>query len=438
MRASLTVVRDFVAVCGLVVCLFSSAGAAVDSGQEEGGATVSDSMSSTPAWAQALYEGDLSATRQTLEKRLGEHPGDDQARLGLAITRLLGAIERAAQGSYRHGLRPDSAFAQFLPMGRMGLPGNPDPETVTYTDIHAGLKAWVDDLARVEATLAEVTDESVKLPLYPGRIRLDFNGDGRATEGESLWQAYAAGAALGLPGARARDLGEQAQDFRIVFDLADVHWLRGYTHLLMGTSEILLAHDWQELFARAGHLLFARPDTDYPFLLDNAEQGDLPWRWVDGIAFIHLLNFEVVAPDRMQRAHEHFQAAIGHSRQTWDAIMAENDDEREWIPSPTQTGVVPGVTITSEMVQEWRRFLTEAEALLSGEKLAPFWRGGPEMGLNVHRMFTEPRRFDLVLWVQGTGVAPYLEAGEITDPETWQQFQRTFRGRFLSFALWFN
>lgn len=423
--------------CGVIACWFLAASPVLGAEQDSAGQTASGATP-TPEWTQPLYQGDLAGTRTTLRERLRQQPGDDQARLGLAVTQLLEAIESAAQGSYRRGLQPSSVAAQFLPMGRMGIPANPDPEPVSYNEVRDGLQAWLDALARVEATLAEVDDESVKLPLHIGRIRLDFNGDGRATEAESLWRAYAAAGATGLPGARDGNLAEQAQSFRIVFDYADVHWLRGYINLLMGASEMLLAYEWEQLFHRTGHLLFARPESDYPFLLSNERGRGFLSRWVDDIAFIHLLDLELVEPARMKRAHEHFRATIGHSRQSWDAILAETDDEREWIPSPEQTGVVPGVNITPEMIEQWRRFLTEAESLLAGETLAPFWRSGTDKGINVHRIFTEPRGFDLVLWVQGTAAAPYLEDGEVTDPGTWQRFQQAFQGRFFGFALWFN
>jgi hypothetical protein len=58
--------------------------------------------------------------------------------------------------------------------------------------------------------------------------------------------------------------------------------------------------------------------------------------------------------------------------------------------------------------------------------------------VNLRRVFTEPRPFDLVLWVQGTAAAPYLENGPLTKPETWSRFQNIFRGEFIGFALWFN
>jgi hypothetical protein len=54
------------------------------------------------------------------------------------------------------------------------------------------------------------------------------------------------------------------------------------------------------------------------------------------------------------------------------------------------------------------------------------------------RVFTQPKDFDLVLWVQGSGAVPYLENGDVTSPETWAEFQRVFGGRFIGFAFWIN
>lgn len=190
---------------------------------------------------------------------------------------------------------------------------------------------------------------------------------------------------------------------------------------------------------RTGHLFFVRPETPYPFLTEKTEaRGWDTWRIVDGITWIHLLNLDLIEPDRMNSALEHFQAVLRQSRASWAAIADETDDEREWIPGPDQTGVIPGVSVTAEMIEQWHRFLDEAEALLAGEKLAPFWRPAGGRGLNLERVFTEPRGFDLVLWIQGTDAAPYLEDGTVTDAETWRGIQRTFQGRFLGFAAWFN
>ncbi len=90
------------------------------------------------------------------------------------------------------------------------------------------------------------------------------------------------------------------------------------------------------------------------------------------------------------------------------------------------------------MIEDWHVFLDEADALLDGRKLIPFWRGDGSQGVNLQRVFLEPTRFDLVMWIQGTGAAPYLESGELTSADTWRQLQRTFQGNFWGFAIWFN
>ena len=59
-------------------------------------------------------------------------------------------------------------------------------------------------------------------------------------------------------------------------------------------------------------------------------------------------------------------------------------------------------------------------------------------GINIRKVFTEPREFDLVLWVQGSGASPYLERGPMTKPEFWRRLMGTFRGNFIGFAIWFN
>jgi hypothetical protein len=100
--------------------------------------------------------------------------------------------------------------------------------------------------------------------------------------------------------------------------------------------------------------------------------------------------------------------------------------------------VVPGSKVTDEMAKGWLDFLAEAEAILGGKKLIPFWRDAGGKGVNLRRVFTEPGELDAVLWLQGTAAAPYLESGPVTRPEVWTRLLRVFRGEFIGFALWFN
>ena len=51
---------------------------------------------------------------------------------------------------------------------------------------------------------------------------------------------------------------------------------------------------------------------------------------------------------------------------------------------------------------------------------------------------TEHQTFDAVLWVKGTGLAPYLEDRPTVSSEEWDQILRTFQGNFFGYAVWFN
>lgn len=188
--------------------------------------------------------------------------------------------------------------------------------------------------------------------------------------------------------------------------------------------------------------MFPILDSPYPFLTE-VTPGDtntfLSFSWLsDLIASIHLINFQVSGPERMQAALGHLESMVTLSNRSWDLILKETDNDQEWLPNPKQTGVIPNVVVTEAMIASWRHFLTEAKSILKGEKLIPFWRGAPVRGVNLRKIYLEPRPFDLVLWIQGSGAAPYLQQGPITDPAVWERLQRVFGGEFIGFALWFN
>ena len=126
------------------------------------------------------------------------------------------------------------------------------------------------------------------------------------------------------------------------------------------------------------------------------------------------------------------------SRQSWKLILAETDNDREWLPNPKQKTVIPNAVVTQPMIDSWLSFLDEADNLLEGKKLLPFWRRPEVRGINLNKVFTQPRGFDLVLWVQGTYAVPYLEFGKQTDPSVWGRLLQVFRGQFFQFAAWFN
>jgi hypothetical protein len=395
-------------------------------------ATAQDQGNRNPV-EDLLHQGKLAAARQLLDAALNQNPDDDNKRFALGVVEFLRAVEGRMQAFYRYGCH--TAPDRMLSFSNLPIPPNPKPDPLDYKTARSVLQAWIDDLGKVDATLAKVKSPGVKLPLHFGLIRLDFDGDGKASENETLWKVYS------KLNQGANVSADAAKVFVIAFDRGDVDWLRGYCHVLSALTETLLAHDFEDLFNRTGYLWFDGIKTPETFL--NAKSPDRQENFLDEIldlgAMIHLIRLPVAEPERLKAALVHMEAMITLSRSSWKFILAETDDDSEWVPNPNQRSVVPNVRVTAQMVEGWGRFLDEFELILQGKRLAPFWRGKePRRGINVRRVFTEPRTLDLVLWVQGTAASPYLELGEVSSTETWDRFNRIFGGEFIGFALWFN
>lgn len=382
-----------------------------------------------------LEQGKLADGEVALTNELRKHPHDDQARFGLGVVQFLRAIESLSQDFYRFGLNDSSGRGFNFPFLRLPIPENPNPEVVSYEKLRNAFVKLVDNFMKAEATLALISDANVKLPLKFGLIRMDLDGDGNANEEETLWKVYSS-----VTRNQSITL-DQAQEFSIKFDRGDVHWLRGYCHLLTAFCQVYLAHDSSESFQRTAHLIFPNVDSPYTFLTRGKNVYQLGGRGgdiSDFIALIHLINWRVVEPERMQSALHHLEDCVKQSREMWKYILAETDDDREWIPNPRQTGVIPNAKVTEEMVTAWAALVNEIEKILAGEKLIAFWRGDDNRGINLRRVFLEPRTLDLVLWVQGTAAAPYLEKGDNTKIATWNSLQSAFGSQFPGFAIWFN
>ncbi len=395
------------------------------------------------AWAESsaaqlmgdrLRAGELKLLEQDLAWRLAASPEDDQVRFALGTTLFIRTIERMAQNMYRYGLQAPSELQRNLPFFRFPLPVNPAPEKLDYEKMRDVFKEALAGFTAAEAALAQMGKSDVKLPIAIGLARLDLNGDGKTDVPERLWRVLDSS----LGGGAIAD--EAAERFIITFDRADAAWLRGYSHLLSALIEFMLAHDGRASFEASAHVLF--PDAGLPNSILN-RQNRSPEAWfdpapiADTIAAIHLMHWEVKEPERLKAVLSHLESVAALSRESWAYILAETDDEAEWIPSPAQkNAVMPGAAVTQQTVDGWMVFLGEFEALLQGKKLIPHWR--LDKGINLRRVFLEPRVFDPILWAQGSAALPYLEDGPMTDAQTWDRLMQMFEGNFLGYAVWFN
>ena len=392
-----------------------------------------------PLVEKYLLEGKLADGEKALQQRLKQQPSDDEARAGLGVVQFLQTFEHFGTSLRKYGLRTERAFRGAPQEIREVLPQNEKPEVLSYEKWRGVMQTAVDDLAKAEATLSEIKDEEIKLPLHVALVKIDLFGTGKPVSARNVMGR--------VPGGNIAD-DSTLQELVVAFDRGDVHWLRGYCHFLCAVGEIALAVDSEEQFDCTAHLFFEKVDTPHSFLEEEPRALDQVFNMdrrtiSDLIAWIHLLRFPIEEPKRMEAALKHLEAMLPQAKEMWKHFLAETDDENEWIPNPKQTGVMR-VEVSQEMVDTWLATLDELGPVLQGKRLVPFWRGteNGERGINVRKIFTEPRTIDPILWVQGTAATPYLEKGELTkfaDPRMLGRIDETFGGaNFFGFALWFQ
>lgn len=385
---------------------------------------------------ELVFSADTVAARDAALKAL-EGDSSDIAKYAIGAQRYFAGLERLGQALHRHGF--DSPQSMMMPLMRLPVPPNPNPEPLTYEGFRAILAQFQADMTGAAASLAEVPageDFGVNVDLT--KLGLDLDSNGGIGPEESI-----AGILQQMSGPMAEPPSAGAMSFR--FDRADGIWLQGYANFLAAQADFWLAHDFQEAFDKSFHMFFPRaklPLQNDLVPLDGGMGGmfQSEWRLADFVSFIHYVNWPVVEPERRQRARLELLEMIRLSRENWKAIRAETDNEREWVPGPQQAGVQPltGLEVGEEEVKGWHDALDLAESLLEGRLLMPHFRFA-DRGMDMKAFFAFPKQFDLVATITGPGAVPYLADGNMLTWEQLDQIQQQFgRGGFMTYAIWFN
>jgi hypothetical protein len=375
-----------------------------------------------------LYAGTLAAGDTELAAILAADPDNDDARIGLGTIRFVRAIENLSQGLYRYGLKTPRSF--LLPILRLPVPENPNPEPLTFADFQGLLANFSADLALANETLTGVGSD-VKLRLDLKQLHYDVNGDGKIAADESFIAVVR----------QVTSMPEDAMpaDLTFAFDQGDALWLRGYTHVLMAFSDFMVAHDWHESFDASFFHFFPKMESPFAAALAPPDDGNPMYAEgapvADFISFFHI-RWPVSDPAKMKGVRQHIKAMISLSRESWDSIEAETDDDREWLPNAHQKSPFESIQVSAEQIAAWRGVMDQAEQVIDGKKLVPHWRF--TKGFNLARVFDEPQPFDTVLWITGPAALPYLEDGPVSTSEDWNAMVEQFGGRFGIFAIWFN
>jgi hypothetical protein len=412
---------------------------------------------------EALYSGEYLDVLGELVPRA--EAGDQEARFGVGFVRFVRGVESFAQMLYFHGL----AAPETGPMGpalALPVPINPDPTPLDYNTVRGILEAVVFNFDVAGEDLIKAGEGDYVVLIDPLKVRIDVNGDGASEDTETIGQVLSRAfgmtrpevtpvpvdpPATTVPGRGGRGQGSRPApsastppatldvDSTIGFDRADAVWLAGYGEVLAAQADFLLAHDFSMFVNSTFHRLFPKaglPMQEYAeggmLVLDPATDTAI----ADAIAGIHTLNWPVVEPDRLKRALERAHRILDLSRQNWEAILAETDDQRELVPSPSQTSIVPEGRVTDEVVAAWMATLDTTEQILNGELLIPHWRF--KQGFDLKAYFETATRTDLVMLLTGYDAIPYLKEGPIATAESFAEANRVFGENFLGYAFWFN
>lgn len=405
---------------------------------------------------QNLYAGTLAEGKSALER--GAAAQDPEACFGWAFLTMAEGFEGLAQDLYRYGATTPGTPAAALMLGIGGtletaVPANPNPEPLTYAALRATLTDFRDALADARDTFecpARAVQADFVVPIEVLKVRIDFDGDGQTGEAETL-KGFLEGIfgemtppTPDMPpeGGKSKTKGvppPAEMDSTIGFDVADSIWLAGYSQVIGVQLDMILAHDFEDFYNAYLHRVFPAsglPMQDYSeggtLIMDPESDAGI----ADIIAAIHTLDFPVIDRELFQSIPGQLKHVTALSRQNWDLIMAETDDNRELLPNPTQTSLIEGQDITPEMVAAWRETLDRLDEIVDGKLLIPHWRF--KQGFDLAAFFANSERTDLVMLLTGQGALPYLADGPIADAESFSAANSVFGENVFNYAAWFN
>jgi hypothetical protein len=386
----------------------------------------------------ALYDGAMAEGLAQLEPMSAG--GDTEATFGVGAIRLTQTIELFVQTLYRHGFALPSTNSVLGSGVTVPIPQNPNPEPFGYDGVRTMLLDFVSglDTARTAFEAAGASGDYV-IEINPLLVVIDANADGTVAPGENLAALIALWSGSSVEEVLAPPTPDVPKFESVGFDRADAYWLAGYSDVLAAQADFLLAHDFSNFVNALFHRLF--PKAGFP-MQEFAMGGSLMFDpetdtgIADIIAAIHTINWPVVDATRLAGVRQRMKAVLSYSRQNWDAILAETDDQHELVPSPKQTPMVPDALVTDEKVAAWRATLDEADRVLDGTLLIPHWRF--KQGFDLKAYFETAKQTDLVMTLTGAGALPFLKAGEIASPAHFREIQDAFGSDWLGYAFWFN
>ena len=338
----------------------------------------------------------------TLDALDAEPAPDASTRFAIGGLRFLRGVERALQTRWRHGM--DGPSNAPIPVLRLPLPRNPQPEEFRPELVDEIFAALVADMAAAREPLLTVGDTDAVGGAVLQRPR-------RGPQGDAI-----------PPTVR--------------FDTADAAWLAAYTHLLASVGEFVQAFDSATAIAEV-----RRASGELQALRALGEPTNAFSEMFSSEADLALMIYRAIQgqpdPQHTRAARDHLLAMVRQNRDFWTRVGAETDNTSEWIPNARQTSAL-GIELPADTEAVWLGVLDDAEALLLGEKLIPHWRMGGGAGINLYKLLEDPVPVDIAEWLHGMGLLRFAEPGERISSENWRRFERMARGEAMTFIVFLN
>lgn len=376
--------------------------------------------------AEDLYAGRSQQAVERLTATVRAEPDNDVAKMELGFAGVVRALEKQARFIAARDVRFGDGSLFGIPI--RGNATRPDCPKTTYADLDAAFETFVADLEAAERTLAGIKSKNVSFVLELPRVGLDVDGDGKLAEFERVAFHWAPP----VPGGARRP--EQAEG-TVRFDYADTLWLRSYCFVLSGAGHFWLSYDLREFFEVSGHLFVGSPEPSrrLPRKNENGWEGTIS----DIIGALHTFRGKVKSREHQRAVWEAAKQVVRLGRETWDAVEAETDDDREWLPSPKQRGV-HGMPVTAAMVKVWREALEEIDLILDGKRLLPHPLVGGGLGVDLKAVLLETPEFDFVMFVHGDALRHALKKGPMTDQTLWLKLREVFGDSWPNYLVLFN
>ncbi|MCP4679318.1 MAG: hypothetical protein GY854_28285 [Deltaproteobacteria bacterium] len=305
----------------------------------------------------ALEKGDFESAGRHADEVLGR--GDDNA-----YAHLVRAFQR-----YHDTMSRLFADFQTVVIAAMGL----GRSNARY--LKTALAQAEASLESVEEDLAAATRPDIVLDFCPGCWNRDWNQDGRIdSRDEWLFAVDLDADGNEIPAGDSR----RHPTFR--FDVGDVVWARAFIAFHRAALDLALAFSWLDLA---------------PQVLNTSSSDRIV--------------IPLIEPPRVSSARDRILEGIDLAAQSRELILAETDDEREWLPSPTQKDHAIPMSVDSQLFDTWdgilndvRRLLKAEEGLSAAEMISlddSTQISHPPTGyINLGKMFDEPK--DIVVEIE--------------------------------------